>query len=193
MALFQPASVEVQPARALGDSRRQIHLPSRASFTLHYPKFSKKTLLSDFYLLPKIARAAGFSLTCASASVLPVSHVPGWQTPQCVSSPAAGPVLPTDPLWEDALPRSPRGRWCASLGDSLSPPPCWRAGCQQGRTSDGWWPRMPPAPCPPPLCLLRGGSSSRGRFRVFGWDAQSKIWLRFGGWEVLLISPAFWV
>lgn len=38
MALFQPASVEVQPARALSDSRRQIHLPTGAGFILHYPK-----------------------------------------------------------------------------------------------------------------------------------------------------------
>lgn len=95
-----------------------------------------------------------------------------------------------------ALPHSLRGRWCANLGDSLSPPPCWRVGCQQGTMSNGWWPCMLPAPSPPPLpplCLLRGGSSSRGQFRVFDWDARSKIWFRFGGWQVLLISPAFWV
>ena len=83
-ALFQPASVEVQPARSLSDSRQQIHLPSGASFTLHYPKSKKTPLLSDFYtdLLHKVTCAAGFSLNCASASVpcpsaAPVSHVLG--------------------------------------------------------------------------------------------------------------------
>lgn len=85
MVFFQTVSIEVQPARALSDSRQGIHLLSSASFTSRYPVLhpASSHFLSNFYIdLCKISRAAGFSLYCASASVHAqvLSRILGWQT-----------------------------------------------------------------------------------------------------------------
>lgn len=146
-------SIEVQPARALSDSR--IHLPSGASFTLHYPVLHPISphFVSNFNIdLPKILYAAGFSILCKCLSAC-LSSVPfSWGD----KHPSIYPALQWDQCspqtLSEGMPCSAGGRWCACLGTAC-PQLLAEELCTSREASDGWWPCVPSPPSPPPLLL----------------------------------------